>query len=106
MYYHLIVYLNIRDSDGDCLIKSRRNLVINLSYCPRYYASVLVFSARAGHGESLSSASLSVAHDCSVVSLDSRCYQFLCACFINLILTILITDWDVLTLSYSKFYRI
>ena len=86
--YHLIVDLNIAHPDCDSLIELGSNLMIYLSYSSWHNTSVLVFSATTGHGECLSGTSLTIAHYGTVVTLDHRCHELLCAGLVHLILTI------------------
>jgi hypothetical protein len=67
--YHLVVYLDVADPDGDGLVEAVGDLVVDLSDGPRHNASVLVLGAAASHREGLARTRLSIAQDRPVVPL-------------------------------------
>ncbi len=69
--YHLIVYLDVADPDGDGLVEAVGDLVIDLRDSPRDDASVFVLGAAASHREGLARTSLAITQDSSVVPLDN-----------------------------------
>lgn len=75
--YHLIVYLDVADPDGDGLVEAVGHLVIDLRDCPRDDASVFVLGAAASHRECLARTCLPVAQDSPIVALDNRAHQLL-----------------------------
>ena len=103
--HHFIVNLNITGSNGNGLIKFAGNLMINLGNCSGNDATILEIVLGPRHGESLSSTSLSVTENCTIVSLYHRRHYLLSCALVHLILTF--EEWiDKLTLRYEGSYRI
>lgn len=84
----LIVDFYITHSNGHCLVKSCCYFMIYLSDSSRYNSSVFIFSATPRHRECLPRASLPVAHDRAIVSLDHARHELLRASLVNFVLAI------------------
>ena len=65
--YPFVIDLNVTDPDGDSLVKLAADLMVDLLNSPRNNSSVLVIVGLTQHGEGLSSTSLAVAHNSSIV---------------------------------------
>lgn len=99
--HHLVVDLDVTHSDSNRLIELGCDLMIHLSDSSWHDTSILVLSAAASHGESLASASLSIAHYSSIVPLNNTGDQLLRACLKHLVLPIIISYHSfTLTLHY------
>ena len=68
------------------IVETAANLRENLVDCTGDESSILVVSGRAGHGEGLTSAGLTVAHDCSIEAIHDLVDSLLGAVLEDLLL--------------------
>ena len=69
--YLFVIDLDITDANGDGLVELAADFVVHLLDGPRNDTSLLVVIGEAQHRKGLSSSSLTVGHDGSIVALDN-----------------------------------
>lgn len=87
MTYSFVINFCVTDSNGDSLIKFTADLMIDLLNSSWNNTSLLVIICKSQHGESLTSTSLTIAHDSTVISSNDALNNARGSPVINIILS-------------------